>query len=114
MADCLFCKMVAGEIKPAIVYESDEILAFRDIHPQAPTHLLVIPKRHVASLDELPEAGAALAGELLTAAARIARQEGLAEGGYRLVINCGDNGGQEVYHLHAHVLGGRPMRWPPG
>ncbi|MCU0734546.1 MAG: histidine triad nucleotide-binding protein [Methylotetracoccus sp.] len=114
MSDCLFCKMVAGEIKPAVVYENDHVLAFRDIHPQAPVHVLVIPKRHVATLDELPEDEPRLAGELLHAASRVARQEGLAERGYRTVINCRGDAGQDVYHLHVHVLGGRRLKWPPG
>ncbi len=113
MTDCLFCKMVAGEIKPAVVYENDHVLAFRDIHPQAPVHVLVIPKRHFATLDELPDDEPQLASELLHAASRVARQEGLA-GGYRTVINCRGDAGQEVYHLHVHVLGGRRLRWPPG
>ncbi len=114
MADCLFCKMVAGEIKPAIVYENDLVLAFRDIHPQAPVHILVIPKQHIESLDDLPEHATALAGELLRATSRVARQEGLADRGYRTVINCRADAGQEVNHLHIHILGGRRLTWPPG
>jgi histidine triad (HIT) family protein len=112
MADCLFCKMVAGEIKPTIVYENDLILAFRDIKPQAPIHILIIPKRHIATLDDLddPELGS----EMLLAVQRVARQEGIAVSGYRTVINCRDDGGQEVSHLHWHLLGGRRMKWPPG
>lgn len=112
MSDCLFCKMVAGEIKPAVVYETDQILAFRDINPRAPTHILVIPKQHISTLDDLEDPG--LAGELLLAVRQIARQEGIAEAGYRTVINCRENGGQEVFHLHIHLLGGRNMHWPPG
>ncbi|MDD5033175.1 MAG: histidine triad nucleotide-binding protein [Methylococcaceae bacterium] len=112
MTDCLFCKMVAGDIKPAVVYENDHILAFRDIHPQAPTHVLIIPKIHVPTLDELEDPR--LAGELLIAARQVAAQEGLALDGYRTVINCRANGGQEVYHLHIHLLGGRRLTWPPG
>lgn len=112
MPDCLFCKMAAGEIKPDIVHENDHLLAFRDIHPRAPVHILVIPKRHVATLNELDDP--ALAGELLLAAREIAAQEGLSETGYRTVINCNAHGGQEVYHLHLHLLGGRRMTWPPG
>jgi histidine triad (HIT) family protein len=104
--------MVAGVIKPDIVYEDDALLAFRDINPQAPVHILVIPKVHVATLNDLhaPQ----LAGQLLQAAAKIAKQEGLAEQGYRTVVNCNRHAGQEVFHLHLHVLGGRQMRWPPG
>ncbi|HUL11574.1 MAG TPA: histidine triad nucleotide-binding protein [Methylococcaceae bacterium] len=114
MSDCLFCKMVAGEIKPAVVYENDYVLAFRDIHPQAPTHVLIVPKRHIATLDDLSPDDLAISGELLLAASRVAAQEGLSEDGYRTVINCRAHGGQEVYHLHLHVLGGRRMDWPPG
>ncbi len=114
MTDCLFCKMVAGEIKPTVVYENDHVLAFRDIRPRAPVHVLVIPKRHIPTLDDLPEEEAALASELLQAVRKIARSEGIAETGYRTVINCRGDSGQEVYHLHLHVLGGRPMSWPPG
>jgi histidine triad (HIT) family protein len=112
MSDCLFCKMVAGEIKPAVVYETDEVLAFRDIHPRAPTHVLIIPKRHIPTLDDLDDA--ALGGSLLLAAQTVARQEGLQDNGYRTVINCRSHGGQEVFHLHLHLLGGRQMSWPPG
>jgi histidine triad (HIT) family protein len=106
--------MVAGEIKPAVVYENDHVLAFRDIRPQAPVHVLVIPKRHIPTLDDLPEEESALSSELLQAVRKVARSEGIAETGYRTVINCRGNSGQEVYHLHLHVLGGRPMSWPPG
>lgn len=112
MSDCLFCKMVRGEIKPATVYENDHVLAFRDINPQAPTHILAIPKAHVPTLDDLDDP--ALAGELLLAIRAIARQEGLDKNGYRTVVNCRADGGQEVYHLHIHLLGGRRMHWPPG
>jgi histidine triad (HIT) family protein len=112
MSDCLFCKMVAGEIKPDVVYETDDILAFRDIHPRAPTHVLIIPKRHIPTLDDLDDAG--LGGALLLAVQTVARQEGLENQGYRTVINCRSHGGQEVYHLHLHLLGGRQMTWPPG
>ncbi len=112
MTDCLFCKMVSGEIKPDTVYEDHKVLGFRDIHPQAPVHILIIPKIHIATLNELDDAG--LAGHLLLTAAKLAAQEGLAEDGYRTVINCNEHGGQAVYHLHLHLLGGRSMRWPPG
>lgn len=112
MNDCLFCKMVSGEIKPDIVYEDANVLAFRDINQQAPIHILVIPKRHVATLNDLDDP--VLAGQLLQAAVEIAKQEGMAEKGYRTVFNCNENGGQEVFHLHLHLLGGRQMRWPPG
>lgn len=114
MNDCIFCKMASGEIRPDTVYEDDEVLAFRDLHPQAPTHVLVIPKQHVATLNDLDTDSAALAGKLLLAAAKVAEQEGIAEQGYRTVINCNTAGGQTVLHLHLHLLGGRPMHWPPG
>lgn len=112
MADCLFCKMVSGDIQPDVVYQNDRLLAFRDINPQAPVHVLVIPKQHVPTIDALTDQ--ALAGELLVAARDIAESEGLVEDGYRVVINCNKHGGQEVYHLHLHVVGGRQLTWPPG
>ncbi len=112
MSDCLFCKMAKGEIKPDIVYQDDSVLAFRDINPQAPVHLLIIPKKHVATLNDLDDSD--LAGKLLKTAVTLARQEGLADDGYRTVFNCNKNGGQEVYHLHLHLLGGRQLSWPPG
>ncbi|MFM8332382.1 MAG: histidine triad nucleotide-binding protein [Candidatus Methylumidiphilus sp.] len=112
MTDCLFCKLATGEITPATVYETDHILAFRDIYPRAPTHVLVIPKQHIATLNDLDDLG--LAGELLLAVREVAKLTGIAEDGYRTVINCGGNGGQEVFHLHVHVLGGRTLHWPPG
>jgi histidine triad (HIT) family protein len=112
MSECIFCKMVAGEIQPEVVYEDAHTLAFRDLHPQAPTHLLVIPKVHVATLNDLDDFS--LSGNLLSAVRVVAQQAGLAESGYRTVINCNRDGGQEVYHLHVHVLGGRKLSWPPG
>jgi histidine triad (HIT) family protein len=114
MTDCLFCKMVAGDIKPDVVFENEHVLAFRDIRPQAPVHVLVIPKRHVPTLDDLPADEPALAAELFAAAKRVAEAEGISASGYRTVINCRGDSGQEVYHLHLHVLGGRRMSWPPG
>jgi len=112
MSDCLFCKMVAGEIKPDIVYQDEAVLAFRDINPQAPVHILIIPKKHVETLNDLDDS--VLAGHLLKTAVSLAKQEGLAEDGYRTVFNCNKDGGQEVFHLHMHLLGGRQMSWPPG
>jgi histidine triad (HIT) family protein len=112
MTDCLFCKIAAGVIKPDTVYEDEMVLAFRDISPQAPTHILIIPKVHVATLNDLNDQ--LLAGRLVQTAAIVAKQEGLSGDGYRTVINCNKNAGQAVYHLHLHVLGGRPMHWPPG
>lgn len=112
MTDCLFCKMVSGEIKPDIVYEDQEILAFRDINPRAPVHILIIPKTHVSTLNDLDDEQ--MAGRLLLTTAQLAKQQGLAEDGYRTVINCNAHGGQEVFHLHVHLLGGRQLTWPPG
>lgn len=111
--DCLFCRIVEGEIPSDRVLEEDDLLAFRDIDPKAPTHVLVIPKRHLASVESAGGDDAGLLGRLLLAAARVARDEGL-DGGWRVVSNVGDDGGQSVSHLHLHVLGGRPLRWPPG
>ncbi len=112
MTDCLFCKMVSGAIKPDVVFEDNDVLAFRDINPQAPVHILVIPKDHIATLNELTDTQ--LAGKLLQTAVELAKKEGLSEAGYRTVFNCNKQGGQEVYHLHLHLLGGRQMTWPPG
>ena len=113
MADCLFCKMVSGDIKPDVVYEDDQVLAFRDIRPQAKVHVLVIPKQHIATLDDFPAEETALGSALLRAVGKVANIERLLSG-YRTVINCREDGGQEVYHLHLHVLGGRRLSWPPG
>lgn len=112
MTDCLFCKMVDGTIKPDVVYEDDRILAFNDINPQAPVHVLVIPKTHIETLNDLNDTR--LGGELLEVAADIAKKLGIAESGYRTLFNCNSNAGQAVYHLHLHLLGGRQMHWPPG
>jgi len=113
MTDCLFCKMVAGEITPDTVYEDDNVLAFRDISPQAPFHVLVIPKRHISTLNDLGD-DALIAGQLTLVAAKVAEQEGVAQSGYRTVMNCNADGGQTVYHIHMHVLAGRSLAWPPG
>ena len=115
MAETIFSKIIKKEIPADIVFENDNILAFRDINPQAPTHILIIPKNEIPTVRELngSEHGALL-GELVDAANKIAKDEGISEDGFRLVFNCGDNGGQEVYHLHLHLLGGRKMQWPPG
>ena len=117
-AGCVFCKVIEGGIPSERVYQDERFVCIRDLHPQAKVHLLVIPRTHVASLDEVfPEGKSgdpSLAGELLSIVTRIARQEGLLPGGFRTVINTGKNGGQSVSHLHIHVLGGRQMAWPPG
>lgn len=112
--DCLFCKMVSGAIKTDTVYEDNDILAFRDIHPQAPVHVLIIPKRHITTLNDVADSDALLMGRLLLVAKRIAEEMEIAEPGYRAVISCNRGGGQSVFHLHAHLLGGRRMKWPPG
>ena len=114
MSDCLFCKMVSGEIQPDVVFEDDEVLAFRDVNPQAPVHVLVIPKSHIATTNELTPEHAGLVGKMVLAARQIAADEGIAEPGYRMVMNCNPEAGQSVYHIHLHMLGGRPMNWPPG
>ncbi|MBF0255711.1 MAG: histidine triad nucleotide-binding protein [Gammaproteobacteria bacterium] len=114
MTDCLFCKIVAGDIPAKRVYEDELVLGFRDINPQAPTHVLLIPKRHIATLNDLQVTDAELIGRLYLAAKQVAEDEGIAEAGYRTLFNCNRAGGQEVYHLHLHLLGGRQMTWPPG
>lgn len=114
MADDLFLKIIEREIPADIVYETEEILAFRDISPQAPTHILIIPKEHIPTVNDLTDRHAGLIGKMVLAASELARQEGLSEDGYRLVMNCGKQGGQAVYHIHLHLLGGRQMEWPPG
>ena len=110
--DCLFCKIVRREIPAKLVYESEDCVAFRDIDPKAPVHVLVVPRSHIASLNEASDA--ALVGRLALAAAQIARQEGIAESGYRTVFNTNRDAGQTVFHLHLHLLGGRSLAWPPG
>ncbi|SFS12504.1 histidine triad (HIT) family protein [Dyella sp. OK004] len=114
MADTIFGKIIRREIPADIVYEDDDVLAFSDLNPQAPVHVLFVPKRAIASLDEAKASDAELLGKLLLAAAAYARQLGLAEQGYRTVINCNEHGGQTVFHLHVHLLAGRRMHWPPG
>jgi histidine triad (HIT) family protein len=112
--DCIFCKIVAGSIPAGKIFEDERAVVFRDINPQAPTHALVIPRAHVASLDEASETDESLLGHLLLVAARVARDEGLAETGYRTVVNTGAGAGQTVFHIHVHLLGGRSLTWPPG
>ena len=114
MSDCLFCKIVAKTIPAKIVHEDDQTLAFDDIHPQSPMHTLVIPKRHVASVQDLGEADQVLLARLLLTCMKVAKDKGLADSGFRLVANTGRDGGQTVFHLHFHVMGGRHMSWPPG
>lgn len=112
--DCIFCRIARGEIPAKVVREDEETVAFRDIDPKAPTHVLVVPRRHIASVNDLGEADAELVGRLYLAAKEVARDEGLADAGYRLVMNTGPDAGQTVDHIHLHVLGGRALNWPPG
>ncbi len=112
--DCLFCRILAGEIPADIIFESEDVIAFRDTNPQAPTHALIIPRRHVASINDLENGDAALVGKLFLAAKTIAAEEGIAEAGYRVAMNCNAAAGQTVFHLHLHLLGGRQLDWPPG
>jgi histidine triad (HIT) family protein len=112
MEDCIFCKIAERKIPSSIVYETDEVLAFNDIEPMAPTHIVIIPKKHISSTEELNKNNYSTAGKLILAASEIAKQKDLE--GYRLVINCREIAGQSVFHLHCHLLSGRPMRWPPG
>jgi len=112
--DCLFCKISSGEIPADLVLENDDVVAFRDINPQAPTHVLVIPRQHIPSINELQVTDDAIVGKLFLAAGEIARQEGFSEPGYRVVMNCNAAAGQTVFHIHLHLLGGRDLGWPPG
>ncbi|HKI85529.1 MAG TPA: histidine triad nucleotide-binding protein [Thermoanaerobaculia bacterium] len=114
MTDCIFCRIAAGEIPAEVIFDDGEILAFRDVNPQAPTHILVIPRRHISTLLEAGESDAEILGRLQLTAIDLARQEGLEERGFRLVTNCLEEAGQSVFHVHLHLLGGRPMGWPPG
>ena len=114
MSDCLFCKIIAGGIPGSVVYQGNRVVAFKDINPQAPMHLLVVPKRHVASLNDLTAEDDDLVGEMVRTAAALALQHGHAARGYRTVFNCNADAGQTVFHIHLHVLGGRKSAWPPG
>lgn len=114
MASCLFCRIIAGEIPATRVHEDDDLVAFEDINPQAPMHLLVVPKVHVATLNDLTPAHEALVGAMVRCAARLAADRGVAASGYRTVFNCNAAAGQTVFHIHLHVLGGRTLTWPPG
>ncbi len=114
MNECLFCNMVSGAIPCDKVYENEYVLAFRDIDPKAPTHILIIPKKHIKTLNEINENDQDLLGELLLTAKKIAKDEGIDTSGYRTVFNCNSDGGQTVFHIHMHLLGGRQMAWPPG
>lgn len=113
-ADCLFCKILAGDIPADVIYESDNAIAFRDINPKAPTHVLIIPREHIATINELDAGDEAVVGNLFLVAKQIAKQEGVADDGYRVTMNCNAAAGQTVFHLHLHLLGGRQLGWPPG
>ncbi len=114
MIDCTFCRVIAHELEGDFVYEDEEIVAFHDINPQAPVHVLIVPKKHIASLNELSPADAPIVGKMALVAKKVARELGVAERGYRLVWNTGEDAGQWIYHIHLHLLGGRKMTWPPG
>ncbi len=112
--DCLFCQIASGDIDADIVLENDRMVAFRDINPQAPTHVLIIPRKHVATINDLTEDDVDTVGALFLAAAEVAKEDGIADDGYRVAMNCNEGAGQSVFHVHLHVLGGRRMDWPPG
>ncbi len=114
MPGCLFCKIINREITGSIVYEDGQVVAFDDVNPQAPTHVLVVPRRHIDSLNDLSVDDDRIVGELVRRAAAIAKARGISAGGFRTVFNTNRDGGQSVFHIHLHLLGGRPMRWPPG
>lgn len=114
MTDCLFCKIRDGEIPCEKVFETDDVVAFRDVNPQAPTHILIVPKKHIATVNDLGNNDVAVVGNMMMVARDIAKQENLDEDGYRLVMNCNAGAGQTVFHIHMHLLGGRSMTWPPG
>ena len=114
MTDCLFCKIIARRIPASIVYEDDRVLAFNDINPQAPTHVLIVPKRHIATLNDLTAGDDGIVGELVRRAAAIAAERGIDAGGFRTVFNTNRDAGQTVFHIHLHLIGGRALGWPPG
>ena len=114
MTDCLFCKIIQGDIPGDIVYQDDDVLAFNDVNPQAPTHILIIPKKHIATTNDAQAEDAAVLGKLMLTASKIAAEKGFADDGYRMVTNCNELAGQTVFHIHLHLLAGRAMHWPPG
>ena len=114
MAECLFCRIINREINATIVYEDDHVVAFNDINPQGPTHVLVVPRRHIASLNDLQPGDDEIVGEVVRRAAAIARSRGVSEGGYRAIFNTNRDAGQTVFHIHLHLIGGRSLNWPPG
>ena len=114
MSDCLFCQIIAKKVAANIAYENEELIAFHDINPQAPEHILIIPKKHIATIDEIEPTDAQLLGNMILCAKKLASNLGLSDKGYRLVFNVNQHGGQEIYHIHLHLLGGRQLSWPPG
>ena len=114
MNDCLFCKIISNEIPSDCVFENENMYAFRDINPQAPVHILIIPKTHISTLNDVGDNHKLLVGEILLTSKMLAEKEGISDSGYRTVFNCNKNGGQDIYHIHLHLLGGRKMTWPPG
>lgn len=114
MVDCLFCKIINKEINSDILFEDDDVLAFKDINPQAPIHFLIVPKKHISTINDLQQEDEKLTAKMILTAQSLSKQENIDENGYRLVFNCNSDGGQEVYHIHLHLLGGRRMQWPPG
>ena len=114
LKDCLFCKIAAGEMETDFVYQDEKVVAFKDLNPQAPVHLLIVPKKHISDLNNLQSEDSELIGHIYQVAKKMAAKYEIADSGYRLVSNCGDDGGQTVYHIHFHLLGGRKLQWPPG
>ncbi|MBP7654258.1 histidine triad nucleotide-binding protein [Candidatus Dependentiae bacterium] len=114
MKNCIFCKIIKGEIETDFLFENERIIALKDIHPAAPVHILIIPKTHIETINEVDDTNYAVVGEMIMTAKLLASQYGLTEPGYRLVFNCNKDAGQEVFHIHLHLLGGRPFKWPPG
>ena len=114
MSGCLFCAIVDGKVKANLVYQDDAVMAFKDIAPKAPVHILIIPRKHLESVSDIAEQDRALVGKIFQVVANLAREQGIAESGYRVVVNSGADAGQSVFHLHYHLLGGRQMSWPPG
>ncbi len=114
MSDCIFCKIVSGDIPAEVLYENEHALVFRDLNPQAPIHLLAIPRQHVSTINDVDPSNVAVMGSLFLAAKEVAKQEGFAADGFRTTMNCGKQAGQTVFHVHLHILSGRPFSWPPG
>ena len=112
--DCLFCKIVVGQVPAKFMYQDEQVVVFQDINPQAPTHLLIVPRTHISTINELNQTNSAVVGHMIQVATQLAKEAKIAEAGYRVVMNCNSGGGQAVYHIHCHLLGGRQMNWPPG